>query len=225
MSEATCACGGNPALIYTCSGAADVGELADRSARQLSKDKKGAMSCLAGIGSNISYIFLAASLFLSSGCGAASETTTPAQPAATQISVSVNQPKTPTTASATDASVLKLPRIIDFGSKQCQACKAMEPVLEALAKNHADKFKTEFVDVWVPENQDLARSHGIQSIPTQVFFDSENKEVFRNTGFISEEDVLAKWAELGLLKASNASKTSSLEAATPTNASETLKVE
>lgn len=54
MSGTTCACGGSPALIYTCSGAADVGELADRSARQLSKDKKGAMSCLAGIGGNIS---------------------------------------------------------------------------------------------------------------------------------------------------------------------------
>jgi len=54
MSGITCACGGSPALIYTCSGAADVGELADRSARQLSRDQKGAMSCLAGIGGNIS---------------------------------------------------------------------------------------------------------------------------------------------------------------------------
>ncbi|MBU1107113.1 MAG: putative zinc-binding protein [Candidatus Riflebacteria bacterium] len=54
MSGENCACGGNPALIYTCSGAADVGELADRSARQLSRDDKCAMSCLAGIGGNIS---------------------------------------------------------------------------------------------------------------------------------------------------------------------------
>ncbi len=53
MSE-VCACGGNPALLYTCSGAADVGELADLATRQLSRSKKGAMSCLAGIGGNIS---------------------------------------------------------------------------------------------------------------------------------------------------------------------------
>ncbi len=176
--------------------------------------------------SNISYIFLAASLFLSSGCGAASETTTPAQPQpATQVTGSANQPATPTTASATDTNYIKLPRIIDFGSKQCQACKAMEPVLETLAKNHADKFITEFVDVWVPENQDLAKSHGIQSIPTQVFLDSENKEVFRNTGFISEEDVLAKWTELGLLKTSNASETPAPEATAPASASDTAKGE
>jgi len=174
--------------------------------------------------SNISYVFLATSLFLSSVCGAASETTTPAQPAA-QISESANQLAAPATSSASDTDALKLPRIIDFGSKQCKACKAMEPVLEALAKNHADKFKTEFVDVWVTENQDLARSHGIQSIPTQIFLDSENKELFRHTGFISEEDVLAKWSELGILKASNASETSSPEAATPENASEAAKGE
>lgn len=174
--------------------------------------------------SKISYIFIAASLFLSSGCGAASETTTPAQPA-TQIVGSANQLETPTTSSASDTNSLKLPRIIDFGSKKCIACKAMEPVLESMAKNHADKFVTEFVDVWVPENQDRARSHEIQSIPTQVFLDSENKEVFRHTGFISEEDVLAKWSELGILKVSNASATSSPEAATPANATDTSKGE
>lgn len=54
MSGITCACGGSPALIYSCSGAADVGELADRSARWLSRNNKGAMACLAGIGGNIS---------------------------------------------------------------------------------------------------------------------------------------------------------------------------
>ncbi len=173
---------------------------------------------------HISYIFIAASLFLSSGCGAASETPAPAQPA-TQIVGSANQLETPTTSSASDTNPLKLPRIIDFGSKKCIACKAMEPVLESMAKNHADKFVTEFVDVWVPENQDRARNHEIQSIPTQVFLDSENKEVYRHTGFISEEDVLAKWAELGLLKVSGASETPSIEATTPENASETPKVE
>jgi len=94
---------------------------------------------------------------------------------------------------ATEQGVVSAkPKIIDFGSKKCKACKAMEPVLESLAKNYADKFKTEFVDVWMPENQELAKNHEIQSIPTQVFFDAEGKEVYRNTGFISEEDVLAK---------------------------------
>lgn len=91
----------------------------------------------------------------------------------------------------------KLPRLVDFGSKQCRACKAMEPILETCKEKYADKFTTEFIDVWQPENQPVALANNIQSIPTQVFFSEENKELFRHTGFISEEDILAKWSQLG----------------------------
>lgn len=101
----------------------------------------------------------------------------------------------------TEAVVAKtpasMPKMIDFGSKQCKACKAMEPVLESLMNNHDDKFITEFVDVWQPENQSFAKLHAIKSIPTQIFFAADGKELFRQTGFITEEGILAKWAELG----------------------------
>jgi len=40
-------------LIFPCSGAADVGELADRTARKLSKDGDGKIFCLAGVGGAI----------------------------------------------------------------------------------------------------------------------------------------------------------------------------
>ncbi|OGS06934.1 MAG: hypothetical protein A2270_00670 [Elusimicrobia bacterium RIFOXYA12_FULL_51_18] len=49
-----CACGGKAMLVFPCSGAADVGELADRSARLLSKETCVKLSCLAGVGANIS---------------------------------------------------------------------------------------------------------------------------------------------------------------------------
>ncbi len=41
-------------LIYACSGAADVGEIADRVARRLRKECIAGMSCLAGIGAGLS---------------------------------------------------------------------------------------------------------------------------------------------------------------------------
>ena len=47
-AEKSGACGG-PKLIFACSGAADVGEIADRAARKLTKDGSGNMFCLAGI--------------------------------------------------------------------------------------------------------------------------------------------------------------------------------
>jgi uncharacterized metal-binding protein len=40
-------------LIFACSGAADVGAIADRAARQLMADGAGKMSCMAGIGAKI----------------------------------------------------------------------------------------------------------------------------------------------------------------------------
>jgi len=40
-------------LIFACSGAADVGEIADRAARKLSRDGTGRMFCMAGLGGRI----------------------------------------------------------------------------------------------------------------------------------------------------------------------------
>ncbi|MDD2324749.1 MAG: putative zinc-binding protein [Alphaproteobacteria bacterium] len=51
-----CSCSAAPTLIFSCSGAADVGELSDRAARQLTRDGKGKMFCLAGIGGRVSGI-------------------------------------------------------------------------------------------------------------------------------------------------------------------------
>lgn len=51
----SCACDGDR-LIFSCSGAADVGELADRTARELTKQGIGKMFCLAGIGGNVESI-------------------------------------------------------------------------------------------------------------------------------------------------------------------------
>jgi uncharacterized metal-binding protein len=49
-------CSGGPTLIFACSGAADVGEIADRAARKLTKDGIGKMFCLAGVGGRINSI-------------------------------------------------------------------------------------------------------------------------------------------------------------------------
>ena len=55
MAESSCGCGcGEIRLLFACSGAADVGALADQAARKLSKEGVGSMVCLAGIGGGIS---------------------------------------------------------------------------------------------------------------------------------------------------------------------------
>jgi len=53
-----CACSTAPKLIFPCSGAADVGELADRAARRLTQEGAGKMYCLAGVGGHIEDMLL-----------------------------------------------------------------------------------------------------------------------------------------------------------------------
>jgi len=53
-----CACSTAPKLIFPCSGAADVGEIADRTARRLTKEGVGKMYCLAGIGGRVNDIIV-----------------------------------------------------------------------------------------------------------------------------------------------------------------------
>jgi uncharacterized metal-binding protein len=49
----TCCYSDDVILIFSCSGASDVGELSDRVARRMMKAGVGKMYCLAGIGSHI----------------------------------------------------------------------------------------------------------------------------------------------------------------------------
>ena len=54
--QAGCACGNAPKLIFSCSGAADVGHVSDLAARKLNSEGAGKMFCLAGIGGRVSGI-------------------------------------------------------------------------------------------------------------------------------------------------------------------------
>jgi uncharacterized metal-binding protein len=55
MADADKCCGGTK-LIFACSGAADVGAIADAAARKLTRDGTGKMFCLAGLGGDVSGI-------------------------------------------------------------------------------------------------------------------------------------------------------------------------
>lgn len=67
-----CACSAAPKLIFACSGAADVGAVADQAARKLTREGAGKMFCLAGIGGRVSGIMktteAAGSILAIDGC-------------------------------------------------------------------------------------------------------------------------------------------------------------
>ena len=88
-----------------------------------------------------------------------------------------------------------IPRLVDVGAETCLPCKMMVPVLAELKKEYAGKLIVDVIDV--RKNPDAGKEYRIQVIPTQIFYDSSGKELFRHRGFISKEDILAKWQELG----------------------------
>ena len=88
------------------------------------------------------------------------------------------------------------PRLLDLGATTCIPCKKMAPILEELRTEYEGRLDVEFVDVW--RMPGVANQYGVQSIPTQIFFDVSGKELYRHEGFFAKEDILKKWRELGV---------------------------
>jgi thioredoxin 1 len=99
-------------------------------------------------------------------------------------------------ASAGPAATAKLPKLLDLGAGKCIPCKMMAPILEELKEEYAGRMEVVFIDVW--EKPEAAKPYGIETIPTQIFFDAEGKELFRHVGFFAKDDILAKWKELAV---------------------------
>ena len=72
--------------------------------------------------------------------------------------------------------------LVDFFATWCGPCKMLGPVLEKFSSN----IKTIKVDT--DEFEELARKHGVMSIPTLVLME-DGKEVKRSVGFIDEEEL------------------------------------
>jgi len=53
MEKNSCSCKGGAKLIFACSGAADVGNLADQAARKLNREGAGKMFCIVGVGGRV----------------------------------------------------------------------------------------------------------------------------------------------------------------------------
>ena len=88
------------------------------------------------------------------------------------------------------------PSLVDFGSTGCRPCDMLAPILEVLKEKYAGKLNVLFIHIG--QEQILASRYGIQTIPAQVFFDKNGKEVFRHIGFFPQDEIEKKLAELGL---------------------------
>jgi thioredoxin 1 len=76
------------------------------------------------------------------------------------------------------------PVLIDFWASWCQPCLAMEPTIEAVAKEFEGKVTVAKLNV--DENPELAQSLDVMSIPTMVVY-KNGKPVQRLVGLTNKD--------------------------------------
>jgi thioredoxin 1 len=89
-----------------------------------------------------------------------------------------------------------LATMVDLGAHKCIPCKMMAPIIEELQKEYVGRASIIFIDVW--EHKDQARKFGIHSIPTQIFYDMQGREVGRHVGFLDKKSIMHMFEKLGV---------------------------
>jgi len=95
-----------------------------------------------------------------------------------------------------DVPVKGMVTMVDLGANSCVPCKMMAPILQKLEKEYAGKAAIVFIDVWKDPSQ--GKNFGIRTIPTQIFYDKEGKEVHRHVGFMSEKEIVSQLKSMGV---------------------------
>jgi len=95
-----------------------------------------------------------------------------------------------------EVAKISLPKLLDFGAAKCKACVEMTPILQELTEEYKDRVVIKVIHV--REEPQLTQVNKIRLIPTQVFFDSTNREVYRHEGFMDKEQIKKVFQTMGV---------------------------
>jgi thioredoxin 1 len=89
-----------------------------------------------------------------------------------------------------------LPKLLDFGAGTCIPCKAMAPILKGLAEEYKGRVDIKIIEVY--QEREMTQANRVRLIPTQVFYDTKNQEVFRHEGFMDKEAIKKVFDKMGV---------------------------
>jgi len=95
-----------------------------------------------------------------------------------------------------DIAMVPLPKLLDFGAGKCIPCKKMAPILKELSEEYKGRVIIRIIEVY--DERELTMINRIRLIPTQIFFDAKNKEVFRHEGFMNKEQIKKVFERMGV---------------------------
>lgn len=78
------------------------------------------------------------------------------------------------------------PVLVDFYAEWCAPCKKMEPYLEKIAFEMADRVTVIRIDA--DKNAELCKTLNVSALPVLKLY-KNNKEIWQNTGYVGENEV------------------------------------
>jgi thioredoxin 1 len=95
------------------------------------------------------------------------------------------------------APKIAIPRMVDLGRGQCTPCKMMVPVLAELKQTYAGVIDIEYINI--AENPGAMEKLGlpVRAVPFQVFYDASGKIVKKHYGYMSRNEIVQAFTELG----------------------------
>ncbi len=88
------------------------------------------------------------------------------------------------------------PSFVSFGADACRPCQMMAPFREEISSKYGDKLNVVYVHV--NKEQFLASRYGVQGIPHIIFFDTNGKEFYVQSGFMSLEKIEEQLRNMGV---------------------------
>lgn len=76
--------------------------------------------------------------------------------------------------------------LVDFYATWCGPCKMLSPIIDEIASDRAD---LNIVKVDVDDNHELAKKHGVMSIPTLILF-KDGVEIAKHIGLLSKSELI-----------------------------------